>query len=605
MQARRELAWKRMNYILHQWEEHKSRTPLWLKLLGGLPGGRQRLLLRNKSFFSRLGFTPKNVDLTNDEEISYQLQSMGQDIRNLLKEHSTKMTVIKSVQKAEETLEKMKNDMEKSHIWAIADLTDHGYATEKWDSDRDLNERMDLFKWVVRYWEGRFLQKSQEAFLNKKNIHKKSKKHQIDRFRRLACLTPCFASTIHSAPRFFTSWQIEEQPLYELFDLIIIDEAGQISPELGVGLFSLGKQVVLAGDQEQIEPVWGVPEKTDIGNLMEYGLIGNPMDIDEFTDTGLPASSGSLIKRINYIQTNHLWLEEQHRSHPELVAYSNRLCYNDRLIADRTIKAGAFAPFGYAHVNGNIEYHWGSKGNRIEAQTIAEWVATHYKEWLKHYKVENLGDIFGVITPFVRQVQILKQEFAKFNIPEISIGTVHSFQGSERNLILFSPVENLIEKHVPFFDQDKHFLNVAVSRARDAFWIIGNLNKWDSRGLSPSGQLSYHLFRGYDRRLDGIVLSENTVHGLPTDGFMGKDLKQRHLEMISIINESFHQLNIATPLIDTQFIKENGIFDALLRAKNRGTDIIIYVNKILTQYKTSTEIAELHALCRDHGFKWI
>lgn len=74
----------------------------------------------------------------------------------------------------------------------------------------------------------------------------------------------------------------------------------------------------------------------------------------------------------------------------------------------------------------------------------------------------------------------------------ISIGTVHSFQGSDRNIIIFSTVYGSYE-NCYFLNMNKHLLNVAVSRAKDAFWIFGARECLDSKGNSASAIVRRHV----------------------------------------------------------------------------------------------------------------
>ena len=68
---------------------------------------------------------------------------------------------------------------------------------------------------------------------------------------------PVFISTFHSLPRYMTcsSEGNPSVPLYNTIDLLIVDESGQVSPELAVPSFSLARQAILVGDIEQIEPI--------------------------------------------------------------------------------------------------------------------------------------------------------------------------------------------------------------------------------------------------------------------------------------------------------------------------------------------------------------
>lgn len=91
-----------------------------------------------------------------------------------------------------------------------------------------------------------------------------------------------------------------------------------------------------------------------------------------------------------------------------------------------------------------------------------------------HYG-KSLHEVIGIVTPFSAQVSTIKQALGKQGIStganekSLTVGTVHSLQGAERAIVVFSPVYS---KHEDggFIDSDNSMLNVAVSRAKDSFW---------------------------------------------------------------------------------------------------------------------------------------
>lgn len=153
----------------------------------------------------------------------------------------------------------------------------------------DVSFRHKAFQLALHYWEGEYLIKL-ENDLSDGSFDKKGEDAIKNRWQRQAMLTPCFVSTFYMAPKFFSSFKFFKKgedgknifdtlPLFEFIDLLIVDEAGQVSPEVGIATFALAKQAVIVGDVKQIEPVWNITNKIDIGNLKKCGLINNYEDL--------------------------------------------------------------------------------------------------------------------------------------------------------------------------------------------------------------------------------------------------------------------------------------------------------------------------------------
>lgn len=100
-------------------------------------------------------------------------------------------------------------------------------------------------------------------------------------------------------------------------------------------------------------------------------------------------------------------------------------------------------------------------------------------------------NLVGIITPFKAQVNCIKKELKK-QMPTqhsyISTGTVHTFQGAERKVIIFSIVYGK-QDGCFFIDANRSLMNVAVSRAKDNFFVFGDLNCLQDTLSSPSGLL--------------------------------------------------------------------------------------------------------------------
>lgn len=155
----------------------------------------------------------------------------------------------------------------------------------------------------------------------------------------------------------------------------------------------------------------------------------------------------------------------------------------------------------------------GSRTNREEAEAILRWLDTHYHDLCGRNEdgspTKPLSEVFAVLSPFRAQadlirklgvaddgypfenVQLLADRKALFashktdgadseddSPSPIVIGTVHSLQGAEVQVVAFSNVygdnDNGSKSPVPFVDGTPNILNVALSRAKRSFVLFGS-----------------------------------------------------------------------------------------------------------------------------------
>ncbi|MFB9075958.1 AAA domain-containing protein [Flavobacterium procerum] len=388
----------------------------------------------------------------------------------------------------------------------------------------DVSLRHKSFQLALHYWEGRWLMRL-ETDLTDPNFKKKGIDAVKNRWKRQAMLTPCFVSTFYMAPKFFSYYKFFRQsedgtnlfdnpPLYDFVDLLLVDEAGQVTPEVGVATFSLAKQAVIVGDVKQIEPIWNVSNKIDIGNLKKSEIIKSYDDgiyEKEYDFKGFLSSTGSIMKiaqnacnvKSSNFEEKGLTLLEHRRCYNEIIEYCNVLAYNGQL---KALKGKApndllFPPMYCIHVEGKSKILNSSRYNQNEVDAIVNWLISNKKSIESKYKnneiSERIENIIGIITPFVGQKNTLRNALknAGFDVNLLKLGTVHALQGAERPIVLFSMVYGKNDSGTMFFDRDNkpNMLNVAVSRAKDNFIVFANTEILNKQSKIPSGILANHL----------------------------------------------------------------------------------------------------------------
>ena len=383
----------------------------------------------------------------------------------------------------------------------------------KLDELIDTHVRYVEFWLAVHYYECQFLM---EKYESPENCEPRPK--LINFYKRLAFLAPCMVMTFFKLPSNFKVYHRPneggENYLYNFIDLLIIDEAGQASPEVALAAFAMAQKAIVVGDEAQIPPVYGISGSVDKTLALTSGTISNVDDFDYLLASGHNCTQSSIMhvaKHASYFDTEEsggLLLTEHRRCYNEIIEYCNELVYNHKLQALRgrgeddvqyPLQRENYPHMGYKNLFSATSLQIGtSRCNKLEAEKIARWISFHYPEIRERY-LQNTdckrSEILAIITPFKVQVGVIKKQLraiCKEYEQEISVGTVHTFQGGERRIIIFSTVYGN-KDGCSFIDKNKSIINVAVSRAKDAFWVFGNYGCLSPATNAPSNLLKKYI----------------------------------------------------------------------------------------------------------------
>ena len=378
-----------------------------------------------------------------------------------------------------------------------------------------LNDVLDRVRYAefwlaVHYYESRWLKEDNPV--SEKQKGKTFKNILDDMYHRIAMISPCMVMTFFMLPKQFWAYDGNDKKNYFMcnyIDLLVVDEAGQTSPEIAAASFSLAKKAVIVGDEEQIPPVWGTARALDIAMAISNGVIANKGEYGMLEENGLNCSQSSIMKmaalscEFNKYKRG-LFLSEHRRCYNEIITYCNKLVYEGKLEPKR----GSFYAAEYNELRGLLpvmgfrqvttaksEKYGGSRRNREEAEAIIMWLQKKYEKILLCYSdkdgIEERG-VLGIITPFKSQSFLIKRrlpEYSKF----IDVGTVHTFQGAERKVILFSSVYGS-EDGCYFINRAPDLMNVAVSRAKDSFLVFGDKECLTGGEKTAAGLLKKMVF---------------------------------------------------------------------------------------------------------------
>ncbi|TVU31388.1 hypothetical protein EJB05_23072 [Eragrostis curvula] len=248
------------------------------------------------------------------------------------------------------------------------------------------------------------------------------------------------------------------------FDMVVIDEAAQAS-EVGVlPPLSLGAaRCVLVGDPQQL-PATVISKAA--GTLLYSRSL-----FERFQQAGCPT----------------ILLSVQYRMHPQIREFPSRYFYQGRLTDSDSVinlpdeayyRDSLMAPYIFYDMSHGRESHRGGSSsfqNIHEAQFVLR-LYEHLQKFLRGNGSRKVS--VGIITPYKLQLKCLQREFKDVMSTEegkdIYINTVDAFQGQERDVIIMSCVR--ASNHGVGFVADIRRMNVALTRARRALWVVGNAN---------------------------------------------------------------------------------------------------------------------------------
>ncbi|GAA6004625.1 uncharacterized protein JCM10292_005696 [Rhodotorula paludigena] len=262
------------------------------------------------------------------------------------------------------------------------------------------------------------------------------------------------------------------------FSHVFVDEAGQATePEAMLPLALAGENasVVLAGDPQQLGPIINSP----VGNAFSrnVSLLERLMQLPNYADR-----RDHPLRRTTYVK-----LLCNYRSHPAILRYPNAAFYGSELeacaapaIANRLQSWDGWPHTGYPVLFHNVKGRDDREGTNVSYFNVNEItvVKAYVRGLLETRSRLRLEDKdIGIIAPYAAQVKKLRKAI---NRPEMTIGSVEQFQGSERSLIINSTVRSN-EEHLAnsksfalgFLSNPKR-LNVALTRAQAGLVVVGD-----------------------------------------------------------------------------------------------------------------------------------
>lgn len=286
----------------------------------------------------------------------------------------------------------------------------------------------------------------------------------------LFMVVPVLSSTFASFARSFGSLGAGE------IGWLLVDEAGQAPPQAAVGALWRSRRALLVGDPLQLKPIVTVSDAVLEHMRTRYRV--EPHWLPNHQSAQTLADEATAWGRMAGPADSKTWvglpLVVHRRCDRPMHELANRIAYDGAMVygtmaprADKETRASL--PTGWIQASGPSEGNWVP----AEGQALRELLA------LLHEDGVAAKDI-SVITPFKAVQQNLKRMLGS----KMVSGTIHTMQGKEAPVVIMVLGGNTEGSGARNWAvSEPNLLNVAATRAKRRFYVIGDRNDWKHRAL--------------------------------------------------------------------------------------------------------------------------
>jgi very-short-patch-repair endonuclease len=381
--------------------------------------------------------------------------------------------------------------------------------------------------------------------MQKKRSHKPLRKLASEMGEAFGHLAPCMLMSPLSIAQYLPADQ-------QLFDLVIFDEASQITPWDAVGSIARGKQVVIAGDPRQMPPT----------NFFQRG--SNDSDFDGDVDGDLE----SILDECLAVGIPRHSLNWHYRSrHESLIAFSNHAYYGNNLITFPSAVTRDSA-VTWRRIQGTYAKGQGQT-NQLEAEAI---VAETLKRLTDPDFIKS-GQTLAIITLNSKQQKLIEDllDTARRNHPEIEphfkeelpepvvVKNLETVQGDERDVILlgicYGPTElgaGTMSMNFGPLNRDggERRLNVALTRSKHEMVVFTSfdpslidLNRTSARAVRDLKHFLEFANRG-PRALAEAVQGSVGGYDSPFEEAVAERLRDKGWEVVPQVGVSRFRIDL-------------------------------------------------------------
>ena len=379
-----------------------------------------------------------------------------------------------------ETFERLRNESKEIEI--EFESNEYSYLLEKKEIENynALKLATEIDKRVIEFAD----QYKNDAKTLSKIIQQK-KKFPKDKFDILKSSFPCMICSLRDYAEYIP---LEE----ELFDIVIIDEASQVSIAQAFPAIIRAKKMVVLGDRKQFGNVKTTNASKELNSAYFAKVKAALTDDKKLIDTELEVKTellnirNSILDFMEGISNFSIMLKKHFRGYPEMISFSSKYFYGNSLQAMKLRGKNIDNVLEFVAIEDDGKFDKYKNTNHLEAEAILERV-------IEQLNKNDLNSV-AVITPFKDQQAYISKLFSEHDLyPEMlsklkfRCFTFDSCQGEERDYIYYSFVASsnvdklwtILPKQLNQQDEEEldrnlrmQRLNVAFSRGKEKLFFV-------------------------------------------------------------------------------------------------------------------------------------
>lgn len=338
-----------------------------------------------------------------------------------------------------------------------------------------------------------------------------------------------------------------------LFDLVIIDEASQVSIAQALPALIRGKKILVLGDEKQFSNVKAGNASVLTNNKYRNNLLGSLKTAIDSQSKGFDAVytsrvnenfniKKSILDFCRFVTNYQTMLKKHFRCYPEIIGYSNKYFYDGNLqcMKARALPISEVIKFTQVNTEGMQDQY--KLANSAEANFVLEQFAA--------LKSKGYEGTLGVITPHREQATYINNLLNESDISDwlhehaLKVMTFDTCQGEERDYILYSMVAKP--------GQDKHWTIFPVSMEES------------TKNGKEFGTREQRLNVGFSR-------AKETVHFVlskPVNEYWG-EVKTALLHYEYVLNTTTHQIGGTDEKSQMEPVVQNYFYQTEFYEKNK------------------------------------